>query len=98
MHVVLSEDTPFAVRPAPLTPGEVSLLLAARVRPIARHQLSRDQLRVAEELVRLGHLRKTAEERKRRDRMFRLTRQGHAWLYAHGLDDGPRRREVLRHP
>ncbi|NFV78921.1 hypothetical protein [Magnetospirillum aberrantis] len=87
---VFSENVPFVFRPAPLTPGEVSLLLAARPRPVARHQLTRDQLRVAEELVRLGYLSKTAEERKRRDRMFRLTRRGLDWLYDNGLFDGPR--------
>ena len=46
----------------------------ARSRPLPRHQLTREQLRAAEELVRRGYFSKTAEERKRRDRVFRLTR------------------------
>lgn len=88
MYPSLSPVPPPILRPAPLSPGEVALMLAARDTPVARHQLTREQLRLAEELVRLGHLSKTAEERKRRDRQFRLTRQGHAWLRDHGLGDG----------
>ena len=89
MHATVLQSLPPAFRPPPLSPGQVSLLLAARTGPVTRHRMTRDQLRLAEDLVRLGHLSKSAEERKRRDRQFRLTRQGHAWLRDHGLGGEP---------
>jgi len=95
MQTCSALSPPF-LRPPPLAVAEVSLLLMARSRPLPRHQLTREQLRAAEELVRRGYFSKTAEERKRRDRVFRLTRQGHSWLVDHGLDHkAPPQTELL---
>lgn len=67
-------------RPVPLTADELGLMEQAIVAPLMRCTLTEGDLRVAEELVRLGYLEKNTAERRRNARWFRLTDHGHARL------------------